>query len=117
LLLLIPLSGLIAIGLHFANALPDIGGDQLAGRRSLPVLVGVYRSRWAASTALAVAGVLAVLVAAPLGQYGPVFFTGLGVLALGLFTVVATRTQRPFPVLAVSTAIFAIAWLASLPRT
>ena len=117
LLVLIPLSGLIAIGLHFANALPDIGGDQLAGRRSLPVLVGVDGSRSAGPIALASAGVLAVLVAVPLGQYGPVFFIGLGVLAVGVVAVVATRTPRPFPVLAVSTAIFAIAWLASLPRT
>ena len=28
LLVLIPLSGLIALGLHFANALPDIDGDR-----------------------------------------------------------------------------------------
>jgi len=31
--------------------------------------------------------------------------------------VVVTRSQRPFPPLAVATAVFAIAWLASLPRT
>ncbi len=43
LLALIPLSGLIALGLHFANALPDIDGDRLAGRRSLPVLAGSDR--------------------------------------------------------------------------
>jgi hypothetical protein len=36
LLVLIPLSGLIAVGLHFANALPDIDGDRRAGRRSSP---------------------------------------------------------------------------------
>ena len=40
LLVLIPLSGLIAIGLHFANALPDLDGDRSSGRRSLPVIVG-----------------------------------------------------------------------------
>ena len=117
LLVLVPLSGLIAIGLHFANALPDIGDDRLAGRRSLPVLAGVDRSRWAGPVALAVAGVLAVLVAGPLGQAGAVFFSGVGVLAIGVFAVVATRSRRPFPTLAVTTAVFAIAWLASLPRT
>lgn len=117
LLVLLPLSGVIAIGLHFANALPDINSDRVAGRRSLPVLVGVPRSRWAGPVALAVAGVLALVVAGPLGQPGVVFFSGVGVLAIAVLAVVAMRSPRPFPILAVATAVFAIAWLASLPRT
>ena len=36
LLVVLPLSGLLAIGLHFANALPDIDGDRLAGRAQPP---------------------------------------------------------------------------------
>jgi 4-hydroxybenzoate polyprenyltransferase len=117
LLALVPLSGLIAVGLHFANAFPDIDGDRLAGRRSLPVLVGRPRSQWAGPLALGASAVLAVVLAVPLGQAGPLFFAGAAVLALCVVAVVVTRARRPFPVLAVATALFAIAWLASLPRT
>lgn len=116
LLALIPLAGLVAIGLHFANALPDIDGDRLAGRRSLPVLVGAGRSRWAGPVVLAAAGVLAILLAAPLGQVGFAFTVGVIALGLGVVVVIAGRSERPFPVLAVTTAVFAVAWLASLPR-
>jgi 4-hydroxybenzoate polyprenyltransferase len=116
LLVLIPLSGLIAIGLHFANALPDIDGDRRSGRRSLPVIVGDSVSQWAGPITLVVAGLIAALVAGPLGQGGWVFWGGLAVLALGVVTVTVSRSRRPFPALAVATAFFAIAWLASLPR-
>ena len=116
LLALIPLSGLIALGLHFANALPDIDGDRLAGRRSLPVLAGTNGSRWAGPLSLALAGVLALALAGPLGQAGVVFFGGVAVLAVGVIAVVVTRSRTPFPILAVATAVFAVAWLASLPR-
>jgi 4-hydroxybenzoate polyprenyltransferase len=117
LLVVVPLSGLLAIGLHFANALPDIEGDRLAGRRSLPVLVGAGRSQSAGPATLVAAGVLALLLAGPLGQAGALFFSGLAVLGVGLGAVVITRSARPFPVLAVATAVFAVTWLASLPRT
>jgi 4-hydroxybenzoate polyprenyltransferase len=117
LLVVVPLSGLLAIGLHFANALPDIEGDRLAGRRSLPVLAGAGRSQWAGPAALAAAGVLALLLAGPLGQAGLLFFGGLAVLGVGVGAVAFTQSARPFPVLAVATAVFAVTWLASLPRT
>ena len=117
LLVLIPLSGLIALGLHFANALPDIDGDRLAGRRSLPVLFGVKGSQLAGPLFLAAAGVLAVALAGPLEQAGLVFIAGVAVFVIGLLAVIATRSRTPFPVLAVATAFFALAWLASLPRT
>jgi 4-hydroxybenzoate polyprenyltransferase len=117
LLVLIPLAGLIAIGLHFANALPDIDGDRIAGRRSLPVIVGVNGSRWAGPIALVAAGALALILAGPLGQAGLVFFAGVTALLFGVVAVTATRSKTPFPVLAVATAVFAVTWLASLPRT
>jgi heme o synthase len=117
LLVVLPLTGLLAIGLHFANALPDIEGDRLAGRRSLPVLAGAGGSRWAGPAALAAAGVLALALAGPLGQAGVMFFGGLAVLGVGVGAVAITRSARPFPVLAVATAVFAVTWLASLPRT
>jgi 4-hydroxybenzoate polyprenyltransferase len=116
LLAVIPLSGLIALGLHFANALPDIDGDRAGGRRSLPVLVGSNASRWAGPLSLAAAGVLALVLAGPLGQAGLVFVGGVAVLAVGVIAVIVTRSRTPFPVLAVTTAVFAVAWLASLPR-
>jgi 4-hydroxybenzoate polyprenyltransferase len=116
LLLLIPLSALIAIGLHFANALPDIDGDRRAGRKSLPVLAGTRFSQWAGPASVAAAGVIAVLLAGVFGQAGVVFSVGVGVLAAGVVAVMVIRTARPFPILAVATAVFAIAWLASLPH-
>jgi 4-hydroxybenzoate polyprenyltransferase len=117
LLVLIPLSGLIAMGLHFANALPDLDGDRLAGRRSLPVLVGAERSRLAGPLWIGAAGVIALLLAGPLGQAGLALFGGVALLGIAVATVTVTRSLRPFPILAVATAAFAIAWLASLPRT
>jgi hypothetical protein len=65
---------------------------------------------------LAVAGVLALVLAGPIGQAGLLFFGGVAILAVGLLAVVVTRSRTPFPVLAVATAVFAVAWLASLPR-
>jgi hypothetical protein len=33
-----------------------------------------------------------------------------------VITIMVTRSRTPFPVLAVTTALFAVTWLASLPR-
>lgn len=115
LLVLIPLSALIATGLQLANALPDIDTDRAAGVRSLPVLMGGNASRWAAPAAVATAGVLAAALAGPLHQVGMLFFTGIAVLGCGVVAVVATRARRPFPILAIATAVFAVTWLGSLP--
>lgn len=115
LLALIPLSGLIALGLHFANALPDVDTDRVAGRHSLPVIVGVGGSRWGGPAALGAVVVLSLALAGPLGQWGLVLFGGVAMLALGLLLVIVSRSARPFPILAVATAVFAVAWLASLP--
>jgi protoheme IX farnesyltransferase len=115
LLVLIPLSALIAIGLHMANAQPDIEADRRMGIRSLPVVVGGTAARWAGPAALAAAVVLALALAFPLSQAGPLLFSGAAVLALAVGVVVVTRAQRPFPLLAVATALFAVAWLGSLP--
>jgi hypothetical protein len=79
--------------------------------------LGERVSRWFGPIGLATAGVIAALVAGPLGQGGWVFWGGLAVLAVGIVAVTVTRSRRPFPALAVATAFFAIAWLASLPRT
>jgi 4-hydroxybenzoate polyprenyltransferase len=115
LLPVIPLAALVAVGLHRANALPDIDADRRAGTHSLPGIAGSGTARWAGPGALAVAGVLALAAGVPLGQTGPALYTGLALLGCGLVAVVITRTARPFPILAVATAVFAVAWLASLP--
>jgi 4-hydroxybenzoate polyprenyltransferase len=115
LLVLIPLSALIAIGLHLANAQPDIEADRLAGVRSLPVLAGGRAVRRAAPAALATAGALALALAVLLGQAGPLLFACTAVLALAVAIVGVTQPRRPFPILAVATAVFAVSWLASLP--
>jgi 4-hydroxybenzoate polyprenyltransferase len=115
LLILIPLSALIAVGLHLANAQPDIDADRVAGVRSFPVVVGVRAARWAGPAALAAAGLLALVLALPLGQASPLLFAGAAVLAGGLATVAVTGLPRPFPILAAASAVFAIAWLGSLP--
>jgi 4-hydroxybenzoate polyprenyltransferase len=117
LLALIPLSGLIALGLHFANALPDVDADRAAGRHSLPVIVGVGGSRWGSPAAIGAAVVLSLALAGPLGQWGWVLFGGVAMLTLVLLVVIVSRSSRPFPILAVATAVFAVSWLASLPRT
>jgi 4-hydroxybenzoate polyprenyltransferase len=115
LLVLIPLATLIAVGLHLANALPDIDADRGAGVRSLPVVVGVSAARWAGPAALAVVAFLALVLAVPVGQSLIVVAGGAVVLAAGVLVAVVRRSERPFPILAVATAVFAVAWLASLP--
>lgn len=115
LLILIPLSALIAVGLHLANAQPDIDADRIAGVHSLPVIVGVRAARWAGLAALAAAGLVALALALPLGQAVPLLFAGAAILGCGVVAVVATRPPRPFPILAAASAVFAVAWLGSLP--
>ena len=115
LLLLLPLSLLVALALHCANALPDIASDRAAGRMSLPVLLGVRRSRVVAVAGLAGAGVLAVTLFHPLGQSGPWVPASAGFLALILVVVAFARLERPFPIMAVGTAVFAVSWLGTLP--
>jgi 4-hydroxybenzoate polyprenyltransferase len=115
LLIVIPLSALIAVGLHLANAQPDIDADRLAGVRSFPVIVGAGAARWAGPATLAAAGLLALVMAIPLGRAGLLLFVGLAMLVCGVVTVALTRPARPFPILAATSAVFAIAWLGSLP--
>jgi 4-hydroxybenzoate polyprenyltransferase len=115
LLVLIPLAALIATGLHIANALPDIDTDRTAGVASLPVVIGRRTARWTGPAALVAAGVLALALAGPLHQAGVLFFAGIAVFGCGVLAAVATRSMRPFPILAVATAVFAVTWLGSLP--
>ncbi|HEY6538629.1 MAG TPA: UbiA family prenyltransferase [Candidatus Dormibacteraeota bacterium] len=54
----------LGLGLHLANGEPDIERDRMAGRRSLPVLLGASGSRLG-SELLLVAGAIAVVVGTP----------------------------------------------------
>ena len=117
LFVLVPLAALVALGLHLANALPDIDADRVAGLRSLPVVVGRNGAARAGPSALVLAGVVAWAAAVPLEQSLLVLLAGTVVLGLGVVVVIAARAARPFPILAVATAVFAVAWLASLPAS
>lgn len=115
----VPLTALLAVALHCANALPDIEGDRLSGVASLPARLGSARSH-----AVAIGGLLATAAASmalfrPLHQAGPWLPLAWGVVllaALAAATVPPVR-RRPFPLLAVASAVLAVAWLAALPIT
>jgi hypothetical protein len=49
------------------------------------------------------------------GKGGPWLPAGAVLLAIALLVVGTRRPSRPFAPLAVATALFAVAWLASLP--
>lgn len=113
----VPVTAILAIGLHCANALPDIEGDRRSGVVSLPVALGERRAR-----RLALAGPLATValtgaLAAPLHQRGP--WLPLAWAAVVLATTGAASSRRlgarPFVVLAPACAVLAIAWLGALP--
>ncbi|HUY54131.1 MAG TPA: UbiA family prenyltransferase [Candidatus Nanopelagicaceae bacterium] len=56
----VAIGGALGVGLHLANGGPDIERDRLAGRRSLPVLLGPRRTRLGTHLALTVAAALVV---------------------------------------------------------
>jgi 4-hydroxybenzoate polyprenyltransferase len=113
LLLILPLTGLVAFGLYLANAAPDIEQDRALRRASVAVALGPERSRQFAVATIGVAAVLAIVFAAPDAQSAWVLRAAGGVLLVALAAVLAFRITRPFPILAITTAIFAIAWLAT----
>lgn len=113
----VPLSALLALALHCANALPDIEGDRRSGVRSLPASLGEARSRAVAVGGLCATAVLTAVLARPLGQGGPWLPLAWGLV---LLAAVATTTwprlrRSPFPVLALASAALAVCWLAALP--
>jgi 4-hydroxybenzoate polyprenyltransferase len=115
-LLIVGFSGLVAVSLHLANAAPDIDDDRASGSASLAVVLGPPWSRRLAVAGLAATGVLATATAFPLGQAGVWLLIADGVLLLALLATTVVRPRRPFPMLAVATAVFAVGWLATLPH-
>ncbi len=113
--LLIPLSGLLALSLHLANGAPDVETDRAAGRRSLPVLLGVVRARALSLAALAAAAVVATDLAGQLGQRFVVVIAGAAFALLVVAVAALKGLRRPFPALAPAGAVLAVTWLAALP--
>ena len=112
LLTLLPLSLLVALALHCANSLPDVSIDRAAGRRSLPVILGERASHVMSVGALIVAGFVAITVLRPAAQLDPLLIGAAALLAALIAAALMLRIRRPFPVLAVGTAVFAVSWLA-----
>jgi 4-hydroxybenzoate polyprenyltransferase len=109
----VPLTAVLALGLHCANVLPDLEDDRRGGVVSLPVLLGVHRARAVALGALAGCAVLTAVLAVPLRQSLAVLAVAWGVVAV---CIAAARLSRaPFPLLALASAVLAVCWLASLP--
>jgi len=113
----VPLTLVLALALHCANALPDIEGDRSGGVASLPARLGVRRSRLLAVGGLLLTAALTAALMRPLGQGGPwlpLAWAGVAVVCLGAWSVPSLR-RAPFPVLALASAALAVAWLAALP--
>ncbi len=115
----VPLTLLLALSLHCANALPDIEGDRRSGIASLPAALGVARSRAVAVGGLLATAALTAALVRPLHQRGPWLPVAWPVVVLGSAGAGSWRPLRraPFPLLALASAALAVAWLAALPVT
>lgn len=110
----LPLSGLVAFGLHCANAAPDVAGDRRTGQRSLPAMIGEQASLLVSQATLALLVLVGLAVAAAFHRLGPWVVGGALVLLLADAVVTVGRERRPFPLLAAGTAVFAATWLATV---
>jgi 4-hydroxybenzoate polyprenyltransferase len=110
----VPLTALLALMLHIANSMPDLGGDAADGVVSLPVLLG----RRAAEIVMITAGLGVAALACLTPRPGPSATTlaaaALLVGVLTLCSLVAPLRSRPFRALAPASAILAVAWLAAV---
>ena len=111
----VPLTALLALGLHCANVLPDLAADARGGITSLPVLLGPRRSRLLALGGLLACTALTAALAVPLHQsLAPL---AVAWAAVAVSVALAARARAPFPLLAVASALLAVCWLAALPAT
>jgi 4-hydroxybenzoate polyprenyltransferase len=109
----VPLTAVLALGLHCANVLPDLEDDRRAGVVSLPVLLGARRARVVAIGGVVACAALTAALAVPLRQSIAVLAVAWVIVAV---CAVAARVSRtPFPLLALASAALAVCWLASLP--
>ena len=118
LLLLYPLGGLIAVGVHLAQALPDARSDRAAGVRSLPSVLGERRSILVCWAATLSAPGLALLAAPTLADRpGPIRLAAAAVAVLVVLDAVlyAVRPRLGvmacFPCAAIAAAVIGLAWV------
>ena len=91
--------GLLGVGAHVANVLPDLEDDAATGIRGLPHRIGRPGSSVLAPVLLA--GAAAVVTLGPAGQPGPVRLVGLVVClvlatAAGAVGITRRRSRLPF---------------------
>ncbi|MHB1526255.1 MAG: UbiA family prenyltransferase [Candidatus Dormibacteria bacterium] len=118
--LTVAIGGLLGVGLHLANGAPDIERDRLAGRRSLPVLLGPRRTLLGTHLALTIAA--AIVVASTKGR-GRSLARGGAVACLGLLGVDRLRAgrgrgagQHPFVLPVLGAGCLAAGWLIGAAR-
>ncbi len=123
LLLLFPLGGLAVLGVQLAQSIPDIEADRAAGIDSLTTRLGEQPTLLLCWTSVLGSLLLAVIaVVAGHGWQTPMWLAGLMVMGLIAFDVVLyqwrprTGVMAAFPCIAASTAILALAWVASIYR-
>jgi 4-hydroxybenzoate polyprenyltransferase len=113
--LLLAMAGLLGVALHLANGGPDAARDRAAGRRSLPVLLGVRGSRLGAHATLTGAAALSV-ASSPDAARGWALRgagAGLGLLAVDRAVLAAERRpgQYPFVLPVLAAGAIAAGWL------
>ena len=122
-LLLFPLGGLAVLGVQVAQSVPDIEADRAAGIDSLTTRLGEQRALvlcWASMLGSLLIAVIAVMVRD--GWHWSIWLAGLTVLALTALDVVLyhrngrTGVMAAFPCVAASTAVLALALVASIYR-
>ena len=90
-------SGSVGLGTHFANVLPDLAGDRIAGVRGLPQIVaarwGALAVRTVAIVLLLAASVLLVVAAIPSRRWVPL--TGLA--ASAILALIGFRSSGKIP--------------------
>jgi 4-hydroxybenzoate polyprenyltransferase len=86
-------AGLLGVGAHLVNVLPDLADDEATGVRGLPHRIGARRLPAVATTVL-VTGSVVVAVGTGLASVGSL--TALGVVAVLAVVALAGRGRAPF---------------------
>jgi 4-hydroxybenzoate polyprenyltransferase len=110
----------LGVGLHLANGGPDIERDRMAGRRSLPVILGEAGSRRASHMVLG-GGALAVAVSAPRpGRAWAWLGSGLAAALVVADSLVPrsvrSRGEHPFVIPTLAGGAVACGWLLGRAR-
>ncbi len=114
------LAGGLGLGLHLANAGPDIERDRQAGRKSLPVMLGTNGSRAASQLLLSLVAAMVALGSPPASR--PWTWGGTATCAALILTdnfgppSLRSRTGHPFVVPALAGGSLAVGWLLGRAR-